>query len=76
MHQAWAAGRLADAMRIQDSLVPLHDAMFCEASPGPAKYGAHLLGFTTPHVRLPLAPITDAAQTRVKTAMSALGLLG
>lgn len=76
MHQAWAEGRLSDAMRMQDSLVPLHDAMFCEASPGPAKYGAHLLGFTTPHVRLPLAPITQAAQQRVKSAMSALGLLG
>ena len=76
MHAAWAEGRLAEAMTIQDSLVPLHDAMFCEASPGPAKYGASLLGFTTPHVRLPLAPITQAAQTRVGDAMAALGLLG
>jgi 4-hydroxy-tetrahydrodipicolinate synthase len=76
MHAAWAEGRVADAIRIQDSLVPLHDAMFCEASPGPVKYAASLLGFTTPCVRLPLAPITEAAETRVKTAMSALGLLG
>jgi 4-hydroxy-tetrahydrodipicolinate synthase len=76
MHAAWAQGRIAEAMAIQDSLVPLHDAMFCEASPGPAKYAASLLGFTTPHVRLPLAPITDAAQARVRDAMAALGLLG
>ena len=75
MHAAWAAGEIETAMRIQDSLLPLHDAMFCESSPGPAKYGASLLGFTTPHVRLPLAPIAEAAQARVKNAMSDLGLL-
>jgi 4-hydroxy-tetrahydrodipicolinate synthase len=76
MHAHWAAGRIAEAMEIQDSLVPLHDAMFCESSPGPAKFGASLLGFTTPHVRLPLAPISEAAQARVQGAMAALGLLG
>jgi 4-hydroxy-tetrahydrodipicolinate synthase len=76
MHAAWSAGRIADAMAIQHSLVPLHDAMFCESSPGPAKYAASLLGFTTPHVRLPLAPITQAGQTRIRDAMAALGLLG
>jgi 4-hydroxy-tetrahydrodipicolinate synthase len=76
MHAAWAEGRLADAMAIQDSLVPLHDAMFCESSPGPAKFAASLLGRATPHVRLPLAPISDAAQARVRAAMSSLGLLG
>ena len=75
MHQAWAEGRLADAMAIQDRLLPLHDALFCEPSPGPAKYAASLLNRATPHVRLPLAPITDAAQARVRAAMAALGLL-
>jgi len=76
LHQAWAAGRVAEAIALQDRLVPLHDAMFCEASPGPAKFGASLLGFSTPHVRLPLAPISDAAQSRVRDAMAGLGLLG
>ncbi len=76
MHAAWSAGRIADAMAIQDRLLPLHDAMFCEASPGPAKFAASLLGRATPHVRLPLAPITEAAQTRVRSAMVGLGLLG
>ena len=75
MHQAWAEGRLTEAMAIQDRLLPLHDALFCEPSPGPAKYAASLLGRATPHLRLPLAPITDSAQTRVRTAMATLGLL-
>ena len=76
MHAAWTGGRIPEAIAMQDRLLALHDAMFCESSPGPAKYGASLLGYGTPHVRLPLAPITPAAETRVRDAMAALGLLG
>ena len=53
MHQAWRAGRIGEAMAIQDRLVPLHDAMFCETSPGPVKYAASLLAKTADHCRLP-----------------------
>ena len=42
MHAAWAEGRIADAMAIQERLVPVHDAMFAEASPAPVKYAASL----------------------------------
>src|SRR6204780_2954966 len=48
------AGDFAKAREYQDRLMPLHDAMFCEPSPAPAKYGASLLGLCTPDVRLPL----------------------
>jgi len=75
MHAAWSEGRVADAIAIQDRLVPLHDAMFCESSPGPVKFGASLLGFSSPFCRLPLAPITEAAETRVRAAMAGLGLI-
>jgi 4-hydroxy-tetrahydrodipicolinate synthase len=60
---------------MQDRLVPLHDAMFCESNPVPVKYGASLLGRTSPHCRLPLAPISDDAARRVREAMTGLGLL-
>jgi 4-hydroxy-tetrahydrodipicolinate synthase len=76
MHRAWAEGRIADSMAIQTRLLPLHDAMFCESNPAPAKFGASLLGFGTGQVRLPLVPATAAAQARVRDAMSSLGLLG
>ncbi|MEJ0047295.1 MAG: 4-hydroxy-tetrahydrodipicolinate synthase [Rhodospirillales bacterium] len=76
MHEAWRTGRVEEAIAIQDELLPLHDAMFCEPSPGPVKYGASLLGFSSPHCRLPLAPITDAAEARVRGAMTELGLIG
>ncbi len=75
MHAAWAEGRLHDAMTIQNRLLPLHDALFTETSPGPVKYAASLLGRTTERCRLPLAPIMDPTRTRVKAAMAEVGLL-
>ena len=46
MHTAWQDGRVNEAIGIQDRLVPLHDALFCETSPGPVKFAASLLGKT------------------------------
>jgi 4-hydroxy-tetrahydrodipicolinate synthase len=75
MQTAWQEGRTAAAMAIQNRLVPLHDAMFCETSPGPVKYAASLLGFTDERCRLPLAPVAEANKVRVQTAMRDGGLL-
>ncbi len=75
MQTAWAEGRLADAMAIQNRLVPLHDALFAETSPGPVKYAASLMGKTSERCRLPLAPLMGPTRERVKAAMSAIGLL-
>jgi 4-hydroxy-tetrahydrodipicolinate synthase len=75
MHAAWRDGRLRDAMGIQDRLVPLHDALFAETSPGPVKFAASLLGHTSAHCRLPLAPVLPATGERVRAAMAAAGLL-
>ena len=75
IHAAWAEGRTADAIAIQDTLLPLHDAMFCESNPGPVKYAASLLGRSLAHCRLPLAPISEAARTRVREAMVQTRLL-
>ena len=58
---ATLAGDFAKARDYQDRLMPLHDAMFCEPSPAPAKYGVSLLGLCTPDVRLPLVEATDNA---------------
>jgi len=75
MQTAWAEGRLADAMAIQNRLVPLHDALFSETSPGPVKYAASLMGKTSERCRLPLAPIMGPTRERVKAAMAEVGLL-
>jgi 4-hydroxy-tetrahydrodipicolinate synthase len=75
MHDAWAAGRIEEAIALQDRLTPLHDAMFCETSPGPVKYAASLLGKGTDHCRLPLAPVAEANRARIRAAMVESGLL-
>jgi 4-hydroxy-tetrahydrodipicolinate synthase len=75
MQTAWAEGRFRDAMTIQNRLVPLHDALFAETSPGPVKYAASLLGKTSERCRLPLAPLMEPTRARVKTAMTEVGLL-
>lgn len=75
MQTAWAEGRLADAMAIQNRLVPLHDALFSETSPGPVKFAASLLGKTSERCRLPLAPLMEPTRARVKAAMAEVGLL-
>lgn len=75
MHTAWQEGRINDAIDIQDRLVPLHDALFAETSPGPVKYAASLLGKTEPVCRLPLAPLAEATAARVREAMAEVGLL-
>ena len=75
MHVAWSEGRIKDAMAIQDRLMPLHDALFSETSPGPIKYAASLLGLTAETVRLPLAPPGEGTRARVRDAMTSAGLL-
>jgi 4-hydroxy-tetrahydrodipicolinate synthase len=75
MQNAWAEGRIKDAMTIQNRLVPLHDALFSETSPGPVKYAASLLGKTSERCRLPLAPLMEPTRVRVKAAMAEVGLL-
>jgi 4-hydroxy-tetrahydrodipicolinate synthase len=67
------SGDFAKAREYQDRLMPLHDAMFCEPSPAPAKFGASLLGLCTPDVRLPLVEATDAAREQVRKAMAGAG---
>ena len=75
MQRAWRTGRVDEAIAIQDRLVPLHDALFSETSPGPVKYAASLLGHGTARCRLPLAPVADTTRGRVREAMVGAGLL-
>lgn len=75
MHAAWRRGDLATAMATQMRLLPLHDAMFAESSPAPAKFGASLLGYSTARCRLPIAPLSDAVQAQMRAAMVSVGLI-
>jgi 4-hydroxy-tetrahydrodipicolinate synthase len=76
MHNAWMAGDMATVNRINDLLLPVHDAMFCESSPGPVKYAAEVMGLCASELRLPLVPISAPSQKRVEDALKGAGLLG
>jgi len=73
--EACMKGDFASALALQDKLMPLHDAMFVEPSPAPAKYGASLLGMCANEVRLPIVTATEAAEKRVREAMVIAGIL-
>jgi len=75
MQTAWMEGRTAQAMEIQNRLLPLHDALFTETSPAPVKFAASLLGKSTERCRLPLAPIMEGTRAKVRAAMMEVGLL-
>ena len=75
MHDAWQNGDKKKTMEIQDLLMPLHSALFCETSPGPIKYAAKLLGKCTEDVRLPLCEIEDRSKKTVEAAMVKTGLI-
>ena len=68
-------GDFAKALEIQDKLIALHDVMFIEPSPGPVKYAAKLLGLCSDEMRLPMTPITEATEIKVKDAMVQARLL-
>jgi 4-hydroxy-tetrahydrodipicolinate synthase len=75
MHAAWSRGNLSRAIEINERLFPLHQALFCETSPGPVKYAASLLGRCRADTRLPLCEIADSTKTRVRDAMMSVGLI-
>lgn len=75
MQDATLKGDFATALALQDRLAPLHDVLFAETSPGPAKYALSLMGLCTDELRLPLVPPTDATKARVRSVLSEIGLL-
>ncbi|MGE5516677.1 MAG: 4-hydroxy-tetrahydrodipicolinate synthase [Bacteroidota bacterium] len=75
MHEAWIKGDLETCFALRDKLMVLHDAMFVEGNPVPAKYAASLLGKCLPDVRLPLVGLSDASKAKVESAMKAVGLI-
>ncbi len=75
MQSAWRHGDYNTAFELQDRLMPLHQALFCESSPGPVKYAASLLGLCQADTRLPLCEISEDSKHKVKDAMVKVGLL-
>jgi 4-hydroxy-tetrahydrodipicolinate synthase len=73
--QACLAGDFPRALGIQDRLITLHEALFCEASPAPTKFAASLLGLCEEEVRSPIIPLSAQGRETVRQAMVTAGLL-
>ncbi len=69
-YDACLAGDWAEALRLQDTLIRLHKALFLDASPGPTKFALAHLGLCAAAVRLPLVPCAAAARPAILEAMA------
>jgi 4-hydroxy-tetrahydrodipicolinate synthase len=67
-------GDYAAALGLQDKLMPLHQNLFVETNPSPAKYALSLLGKCADTVRLPMVTLSDKSKAAVREAMVHAGL--
>ena len=65
-------GDLAEAVRLNNALIPLFDACFVESNPIPAKGGLHALGLCANELRLPLTPATEPTVSLMRRVLSGL----
>ncbi|AQZ95074.1 4-hydroxy-tetrahydrodipicolinate synthase [Halopseudomonas phragmitis] len=69
------AGDADSARQINDSLMPLHKALFIESNPIPVKWVLHEMGLISDGLRLPLTPLSARCHEPVREAMRQCGLL-
>ena len=66
---------MAEAVKLDKILQPLHSSLFIESNPSPVKYAASLLKMCSPSVRLPLVEIRDETKKKVSDALKSAKLL-
>ena len=75
MHIYWQERQIDKALELNYKMAKLHNALFCETSPGPVKFAAELLNLCSSETRLPLAPIAETTKSLVRTCMKELDLI-
>ena len=65
MCNAFNKGDLKEAARIHHALFPLHDALFFESNPIPAKTALALMGRMEAEIRLPLCPMAEGTKQKL-----------
>jgi 4-hydroxy-tetrahydrodipicolinate synthase len=68
------AGKIDEAIALNDKLLPLANACFVEVNPIPVKEAMNLLGFNAGAPRAPLTVMEDANREKLITAMKNYGL--
>lgn len=75
MVNAFRKGDVAGAARIHHELFPLHEAMFFESNPIPAKTALHLMGKMEAELRLPLCPLGEVAKEKLIAVLRQMKLI-
>jgi 4-hydroxy-tetrahydrodipicolinate synthase len=78
MHElcvAAMAGRIAEAIAINDRLIPLHNRLFVEPNPVPVKWALAQMGLIQPGIRLPLVALGNSHHDAVRSALRESGLM-
>ncbi len=73
---AAAAGDFVEARRLHHKMAPLIDALFVETNPIPVKAALAMMGRIQPEYRLPLCPLAEANEAKLRRVMAQYGLLG
>ena len=74
--QAYSEGRVKDAADINKVMVPMAKAMFIESNPIPIKAAVtKVTGIEAGAPRLPLTPISAAAEAKLDAALKAAGMI-
>lgn len=74
MSDAFFAGKVAEAAKMQCKYLNLINDLFCEVNPIPAKAAVSTMGYGEENIRLPLTPMTAANRARMLERMRELGV--
>ncbi len=66
---------IAEAIKLDKILQPIHHSMFVESNPSPVKYAAKLLGLCDDNVRLPLVKVTNPTKELIKKTLESAKLI-
>ena len=72
---AFSAGRIDEARRLQSSLSELNRAMFLETNPIPAKTALALMGLCQEEFRLPMTPMSEGPKDELVLVLKGEGII-
>ena len=74
-HKLCNEGNFDEAKTLFEKLLPMHDVMFVESNPVPAKYSLKLMGMMSEDVRLPLVTAENSSKEKIKAVLKKLDLI-
>lgn len=75
MTAAWLGGEAKRCLDMQVALLPLIDVLFSEVNPIPVKAALSMMGRIENELRLPLCPLGDKKQARLREVLAEMDLI-